>query len=331
MNVLILGGTIFLGRHLVCTLLEHGHTVTLFNRGIHFPDDFPDIEKLRGNRDGDLSALEGRKWDVVIDTCGYVPRIVEMSARLLAENVKQYVFISSVSVYEDNEGVMDESSPVSKLTDTTTEEITTVTYGALKYLCEQSAEAAMPGRVLTIRPGLIVGANDWSGRFAYWVNRAMKGGKVLVPDAQEQVCQFIDVRDLAEWIVLMVENGATGVYNADGDRKITFGDVLKACFAGSNEGKHEFVPVSEEFLLENEVVPYRELPLWVPEAWSNRIFSSEKAIGEGLLYCRLSDTVEDIRLWLLEQETTEKAMGKSMTVERERELVGMWERKEKSL
>lgn len=328
MNVLILGGTIFLGRHLVCTLLEHGHTVTLFNRGVHFADDFPDVEKLRGNRDGNLSALEGRKWDVVIDTCGYVPRIVEMSARLLAENVKRYVFISTVSVYEDNEGIMDESSPVCKLDDTTNEEITPSTYGALKYLCEQAAEEAIPGRVLTVRPGLIVGANDWSGRFSYWVNRALKGGKVLIPDARDQACQFIDVRDLAEWIVLMVEKESTGVYNADGNPNITFGDVLKACFAGSKEGKYEFVPVSEEFLLENEVAPYSELPLWVPNAWGNRIFSSERAVAEGLLYCRLSDTVEDIRLWLLEQETTEKAMGKSMSMERERKLVGKWEGKE---
>ncbi|MBI3259633.1 MAG: NAD-dependent epimerase/dehydratase family protein [Ignavibacteriae bacterium] len=324
MNVLILGGTIFLGRHLVPALQERGHTVTLFNRGIHSPGDFPDVEKLRGNRDGNLSALEGRKWDAVVDTCGYVPRIVSMSARLLAPNIDRYVFISSVSVYEGNDGVMDEESPVSKLTGTTTEEITSETYGGLKYLCEQAAEEAMPGRVLVIRPGLIVGANDWSGRFAYWVNRAMVGGRVLIPDATEQVCQFIDVRDLAEWIADMVEKKATGVYNADGDANITFGNVLKACFSERKAGEYEFVRVNEEFLLENDVVPYREMPLWIPKVWGNRIFSSEKAVKDGLLYCRLSDTIEDIRSWLLTVKPREKALGKSLTGARERELFGKW-------
>ena len=330
MNVLILGGTIFLGRHLVSALQERGHTVTLFNRGVHIADDLQQIEKLHGNRDGDLSALVGRKWDAVIDTCGYVPRIVGMSAQLLAPNVDRYIFISSVSVYQDNEGIMDETSSVIKLSDIKTEEITSETYGGLKYLCEQAAEDAMPGRVLIIRPGLIVGANDWSGRFSYWVNRASTGGKVLVPDASDQECQFIDVRDLAEWITDMVEKKTTGIYNADGDANVTFGNVLKACFSGKRAGEYEFVKVSEEFLLEHEVEPYRELPLWVPKAWGNRIFSSEKAINEGLLYCRLSDTVEDIRSWLLTVKKKEKVLGKSLTAEREQELIEKWKISENS-
>ncbi len=318
MNVLILGGTIFFGRHLVHILQERGHRITLFNRGVHFANDFPDVEKLRGNRDGDLSALKDRKWDVVIDTCGYIPRIVRESAQLLSPNVNRYVFISSVSVYEDAEGLKDETSPVAKLTDETTETITNETYGGLKYLCEQAAENAMPERVLVVRPGLIVGAHDWSGRFAYWVHRGLGGGDVVVPDADEQVCQFIDVRDLAEWIVSMVEKEETGVYNADGSSKIRLGDVIKTCFANKKDTEYKFVAISDEILLENNVAPYTELPLWIPAAWGNRIFSSEKAIQKGLCYRSIDDTIKNIAAWLQTVEPKEKALGKSLTPEREK-------------
>ncbi|MBS1538068.1 MAG: NAD-dependent epimerase/dehydratase family protein [Bacteroidetes bacterium] len=322
MNVLIIGGTVFLGRHLIRALQERRHEVTLFNRGIHFADDFPEIEKLRGNRDGDLSVLKDRKWDAVIDTCGYVPRIVGMSAQFLAESVNTYVFISSVSVYEDSIGDKDEQCPVIKLNDITTEIITGETYGGLKYLCEQSAEEAMPGRVLTIRPGLIVGPNDWSGRFAYWVHRALLGGEVLVPDSLEQVCQFIDVRDLAEWTVKLIENNATGIYNADGNISTKLGDVITACFNSLDSKDYTLVPISEQLLLENAVIPYQELPLWVPSEWGERTFNCDKAIKDGLRYRSLQTTITDTREWLLTVEPREKALGKSLTSSREVELLG---------
>ena len=182
MNLLILGGTVFLGRHLVEAALARGHAVTLFNRGQHNPDLFPEVERLRGDRDGDLQALEGRRWDAVVDTCGYVPRVVRASAEMLAPNVDHYTFISSISVYADtSKPGIDEQAPVGTLDDPTTEEVTGESYGPLKALCEQAAEAAMPGRVLNIRPGLIVGPHDPTDRFTYWVRRVAEGGEVLAP------------------------------------------------------------------------------------------------------------------------------------------------------
>ncbi|MCB0116088.1 MAG: hypothetical protein KDD84_18440, partial [Caldilineaceae bacterium] len=158
MNLLILGGTVFLGRHLVEAALARGHEITLFNRGQHNPDLFPGVEKLRGDRDNDLAALAGRRWDAVIDTCGYIPRAVRQSAQLLADAVDHYTFVSSLSVYADfSKPGIDESAPVGRIDDPTVEQVTGETYGPLKALCEEAAEAAMPGRVFNVRPGLIVG------------------------------------------------------------------------------------------------------------------------------------------------------------------------------
>ena len=170
MNILILGGTVFLGRHLVDAALAHGHTVTLFNRGQHNPDLFPNVEKLRGNRDGDLDALKGRRWDAVIDTCGFIPRTVRASAELLANSVDHYTFISSISALADfSQSDQDENAPVAKLKeDDSSEQVTEDSYGPLKALCEEAVEAAMPNRALVIRPGLIVGPHDPTDRFTYW-------------------------------------------------------------------------------------------------------------------------------------------------------------------
>src|SRR5574337_1126119 len=231
MRLLILGGTVFLGRHLVEVAIARRHEITLFNRGQHNPDLFSHVEKLRGNRDGDLTALQGRRWDVVIDTCGFVPRIVRASTELLADAIDHYVFISSLSVFKDfSVSGMDESAAVSTLADETVEEVNGETYGPLKALCEQAAERVMPGRVLIIRPGLIVGSHDPTDRFAYWPQRVAQGGEVLAPGHPNRAIQMIDVRDLAEWIVQMVETGRSGVYNATGpDYALTMGQLLEAC------------------------------------------------------------------------------------------------------
>ena len=204
MDVLIMGGTGFLGRHLVEAALGEGHRVTLFNRGSSAPDLFPDVETIKGDRELDLSALSGRRWDAAIDTCGYVPRVVRASARLLADAVDHYTFVSSISVYPDAmEPGSDEDAPVQELLDPTVEEVTAKTYGGLKAICEQAAEEEMPGRVLNVRPGLISGPHDPTDRFTYWPRRISAGGEVLAPDSPERQVQFIDVRDLAAWIVRM--------------------------------------------------------------------------------------------------------------------------------
>ncbi len=215
MDLLILGGTGFLGRHLVERALAYGHRVTLFNRGLSGPDLFPEVETIRGDREGNLSALRGRRWDAVIDTCGYVPRVVRASAALLAGAVDHYTFVSSISVYSDAiEPGADEGAPVKELADPTVEEVTGETYGGLKALCERAAEEEMPGKVLNIRPGLISGPHDPTDRFTYWPRRISAGGEVLAPDRLERRVQFIDVRDLAVWIVKMSAERRTGTYNA---------------------------------------------------------------------------------------------------------------------
>src|SRR5688572_19832884 len=242
MKILILGGTAFLGPELVEAAQQHGHELTLFNRGRTNPHVFPDLEKLRGDRDPKkdegLKALEGRKWDAVIDTSGYVPRIVSASAELLAPNIKQHGFVSSISVYpEDHRAGADESAPVGKMQDEPVETMgaSFENYGPLKALCEQAAERAMPGRATNVRPGLIVGPGDPTDRFTYWPVRIDRGGEVLAPSPQDAPVQFIDVRDLAEWIIKLVQDGHAGLFNATGPRgKLSFAEFLYGCKAATN-------------------------------------------------------------------------------------------------
>ncbi|MCE5207811.1 MAG: epimerase, partial [Chloroflexi bacterium] len=208
MKILVIGGTRFLGRAAVEAVLAAGHKVTLFNRGVSNPSLYPQVETIIGDRSMDLSLLKGRSWDAVIDTCGYVPRVVRMSASALSGSVGHYTFISTISVYSETwKTGIDENGVLGVLEDETTEEITGGAYGPLKALCEQAAEDAMPGRVLTIRPGLIVGPHDPTDRFTYWPVRVAQGGEVLAPDSPDYKCQVIDVRDLAEWNIRMIEAG----------------------------------------------------------------------------------------------------------------------------
>jgi 2'-hydroxyisoflavone reductase len=300
-RILILGGTVFLGRHLVDAALIQGHTVTLFNRGQRDPELFPDVEKLRGNRDGDLEALRGRRWDAVIDPSGYVPRVVRASAELLAEAVEHYTFISSLSVYAEfsNPG-LSEDSAVAALPagQEATEEITGETYGALKVLAERAAEAALPGRTLNVRPGLIVGPHDPSDRFTYWPARVARGGEVLAPGNPARPVQFIDVRDLAEWILRLVVDRQTGTFNATGPAEpLAMSDFLETCRAVSaSDARFTWVP--EALLLEHGVTAYTELPLWVPETEGGfDRFDISRALAAGLTFRPVADTVRDTLAW----------------------------------
>jgi len=333
MKLLILGGTIFLGRHLVDAALAAGHQVTLFSRGLHGAQLFPQVEKLRGDRDGGLAALAGRRWDVVIDTCGYVPRLVRASAELLAGSVDHYTFISSISVYRDlDQALVDESSPVGALADESVEEITGESYGPLKALCEQAAEAAMPGRVLHVRPGLIVGPHDPTDRFTYWPWRVAQGGGVLAPGRSERRVELIDGRDLANWIVRMVEARRTGVYNATGPaQELTMGDLLETCRQATG-GHATFTWADEAFLLANGVAPWSELPLWLQEA-DNGVMAVDiqRAIAAGLAFRPLVETVQDTLAWLRADRVS--AVGDlsgvqlraGMAPAREAELLAAWQ------
>ena len=269
MNVLIIGGTRFLGRHLVDAALARGHTVTLFHRGKTNADLFPEVEKLHGDRSIDLSALRGRRWDAVIDTCGYVPAHVKLSAEALADATDLYVFVSSISAYRDSHvAAIDESYPLAMMPAveaakvTSPAQITGENYGPLKVLCEQVVEQALPNHALIIRPGLIVGPFDSSDRFTYWVRRIGRGDDVFIPDTLDQQWQVIDARDLAQWMIVMTEGKRTGAFNATGPaHNLTFGDVIEACRRGDSPAN--FVKVSEQFILDEGIAGWEHLPVWL--------------------------------------------------------------------
>jgi len=327
MRLLILGGTIFLGRHLVDAALARGHTVTLFNRGQHNAELFPQIEKLRGNRDGDLNTLRGKTWDAVIDPCGYFPRIVEMSARFLTDAVGHYTFISSISVYPGTvQPNADETAPVAKISNPAIEEITGETYGPLKALCEQAVERILPNRALVIRPGLIVGSHDPSDRFTYWVNRGARGGETLAPGEPSSRTQFIDVRDLAEWTIRMVEAQRVGIYNATGpDYPLTMQQALDECVRVTASGAR-LTWVAEQFLLDANVGAWIEMPLWVPEK-ENEVgmmqINCAKARADGLTFRPLAETIRDMLAWDATRPA-DYAWRAGMKSEREVGLLAQW-------
>lgn len=325
MKLLILGGTRFLGRALVEAAQNAGDEVTLFNRGQSHPGLYPEVEQLRGDRDGGLDVLRGRRWDAAIDTCGYVPRVVQASAELLADAVDHYTFISSLSVYSDPTIVgMDERAPVGTLADETTEEITGETYGPLKVLCEQAATEAMDGRALAVRSGLLVGPHDPTDRFTYWPVRVARGGEVLAPGRPEDLVQIIDVRDIAEWTLRATKEKLRGSYNATGpDYRLTMGEVLETCRQVSGSDA-QFTWVGEAFLLEQKVAAYTEMPLWVPAEYAGfDTFDVSKALQAGLTFRPLAETVRDTLAWEATRPADWQWRG-GLSPEREAELLQAW-------
>ena len=302
MKILIIGGTRFLGRHLVNSARARGHDVTLFNRGMTNPDLFGDyVEKIEGDRAKDLDQLAGQ-WDAVIDTCGYFPRIVRMSAEALKDKVEKYVFISSISVYADFKKVgINESYPVGKIEDETMEEITGESYGPLKALCEKAAQDVFGIRSLIIRPGLIVGPHDPTDRFTYWPVRIARGGDVLVPDSPTALTQIIDVRDLSDFIVHLIEQNVSGVFNATGE-PLALGTLVETCKQVSGSDAN-FKWASVEFLNENNVAPWSDMPAWLPDTEEEKGFSRvdvSKAMHAGLVLSPLEETIKDTIAWAFE-------------------------------
>lgn len=319
MKLLVLGGTEFLGRAVSDTALERGHELTLFNRGFTNPELYPHVEKLRGDRDGDISALTGRKWDAVIDTSGYVPYVVRASLETLVLS-GHYCFVSSISVYADYSTPMDEDSPVRRLGDDPVDALTRdfSNYGALKALCEDDVREVFDDRALVIRPGLIVGPHDPSGRFTYWPHRIARGGEVLAPAPPDRHAEFVDARDLGSWIVGLCERGVGGTFNAT-HPGISWGELLESCQRGAASSS-TLTWVSDEFLLENEVREWMELPLWVANparAGVNDVIV-DRALAAGLGFRPLVDT---IRGTLDEAQPTEAA---GLSPEREAALLEAW-------
>ena len=319
MKLLIFGGTRFVGCHLVTAGLARGHEITLFDRGKHPSPALTNVETIYGDRHSDLAKLKSRRWDAVVDTCGYLPRIVRASAEILSPSVDRYVFISSLSVYADASILgIDETAPVATLTSEqlktandidSSGQVSAVTYGkmygGLKALCEQAAEEVLPNRVLIIRPGLIVGPYDYTDRFTYWVVRVARGGaagEVLALGRPDRYLQFIDVRDLAEWTVRMIERKETGVYNANSlPNNFTMENVLEECKTAS-ESDASFTWVDDDFLMQEKIAGWSEMPLWIPEEDTPHLkgfmfINCNKAVGAGLSFRPLSDTIKDIQTW----------------------------------
>jgi 2'-hydroxyisoflavone reductase len=326
MKILIIGGTRFLGRHVVDAALQKRHEVTLFNRGKSNPGLFPQVEQLRGDRAGDMQILANRKWDAVIDTCGYVPRVVRKSAELLAGNVGIYVFISTLSVYADfsAEG-LNESSPIGKLEDETTEEITGETYGPLKVLCENEVQKAFPDKALIIRPGLIVGPYDPTDRFTYWPHRIDRGGQVLAPEPKDLSIMYIDARDLSEWIIKLIKKGRTGVFNADGPEEVlSMESFLNQCQQYTSSDAR-LTWVDAQFLLAQKVQPWTDLPMWLPGTGMAGMgsFDVSKALKAGLKFRSLKETVADTLYWV-KRTRSEEPMRAGISLERETQLLAAW-------
>lgn len=325
MNLLVIGGTRFLGRAIVDAAVATGHTVTLFNRGQSNPDLYPGLEQITGDRDGGLVALDGRSWDAVIDTCGYVPRLVAASARYLAPAVDLYTFISTISVYADpSERGITEASAVGELADPDTEEVTGETYGPLKVLCEQAATDAMDDRALLVRSGLIVGPHDPTDRFSYWPHRIARGGTVLAPGEPDRPVQFIDVRDIAAWVVMATEQRLTGPYNVTGpDQPLTMGGLLAAC-RGETGSDTDLTWVDDAFLLSHEIEPFVEMPLWLPEESAGILtVDTSKAQAAGL-HCRpLPETIAATIAWL-RTRPNDHVWRAGISAEREAKLLAAW-------
>ena len=282
MRVMVLGGTAFVGRHLVFAAQAAGHEITLFNRGKSNPHLFPDVEKIVGDRTVDLSPLRGRTWDAVIDTSGYLPRAVKASVGALAG--AHYTFISTLSVYRDWGPLVDESAPLAAIADPAIEEVNGETYGPLKALCEKA------GPSLILRPGLIVGPFDATGRFSYWPKRVRKGGPILAPGRPQRHVQFIDARDLAEWAVRLIGQRVTGIFNVvTPPRALTMEQFLIECGGGDLRW------VGDEILLRHSVVPYMEMPMWIPRVDDQ--FSCQRAIEAGITFRPLRRTLEDVMAW----------------------------------
>jgi 2'-hydroxyisoflavone reductase len=298
MKLLVLGGTKFLGRHAVDAALAGGHDVTIFTRGQTNPELFPEVERLHGDRDGDLDALHGRTWDGVVDTSGYVPRIVRQSAELLHDRVGRYVFVSSISVYDDFSAPITEASRLAELEDAATEEIMEH-YGALKAACEHVVEEIYGDRSARVRAGLIVGPHDSTDRFTYWPRRIALGGEVLGPGDPDAPVQFIDARDLAAWLVQLALEGPGGTYNATGPAQLlTFGQLLDRMrdAIGSDAS---VVWLDDERVLEAGVQPWMELPLWLPGSEHAGMARADisRALAAGLRFRPVEETIVDTLVW----------------------------------
>jgi 2'-hydroxyisoflavone reductase len=322
-KLLLLGGTKFLGRATVDAALERGHDVTLFTRGETNPELFPETEKLRGDRSAGLSGLEGRTWDAVVDTSGYIPGVVRASAEVLRDSVGRYLFVSSISAYADfSAGPSEESKRAELAEGQPVDEMLPEyeNYGPLKAMCEDAVTDVFGDRAVIIRPGLIVGPHDPTGRFTYWPHRIARGSEFVVPATADGQFQIIDARDLGAWLIGLLERGESGAFNAT-HPGLTWAELVESALRVTGSDARP-VWIDEDWLAEQGVGEWMELPMWLrdPEWVGMNRADVSRALGSGLTFRPLDETVGGT---LDQAETTDEA---GLKPERERELLEAWAR-----
>ncbi len=331
-QVLVLGGTRFIGPPIVEALIARGHHVALFNRGKTNPELFPECEKLRGDRDGDLSALVGREWDSVIDTWTDMPRHVRSASELLREHVGQYLFVSSLNAVADlSQANLNESAPKTPYDPAKDDDASPELFGPRKSRCEDLLAELVPTKHTVVRPGLIVGPRDASDRFTYWPVRIARGGEVLAPGDGNDPTQIIDARDLGEFVATLVEHKTFGTFNVVGpDRKLTMREVLETCASVAQSGA-KLTWVDRSFLFEHQVAPWTDLPAWLPSVEPGQAFwtiDASKAIGAGLRFRPLTATVRDtLEWWKTLPDDRRAKLKRGLSPERESELLAAWHAK----
>ncbi len=332
MKLLVVGGTRFLGRATVEAALAAGHEPSLLHRGRTNPGLFPDLEHLHGDRDGDLApVLGGRRFDAVIDTCGYTPAQVRAVADGL-DGEPHVVFVSSISVYRmPVTAGADESAPLDTMPDDAPEVVTGATYGPLKSRCEREWDRLAPGRTAHVRAGLIVGPHDYTERLPHWLRRVAAGGEMLAPGRPDRRLQLVDAGDLGAWMVRLAERRVTGTFHGTGPvEPYTFGGLLEAMrrVTGSDA---RFTWVDDAFLTEHAVEAWTELPLWIPaELGGFTDVDVRRAIAAGLTFRPIEDTLRAVAAWdatrTPEQRVPQMSLAPKppLSRERERELLAVW-------
>ena len=340
LKILVLGGTGLIGPPMVKYALARGHEVTLFNRGKTNTQLFPELEKIRGDRNDDISALgavvaTGRSWDVVIDNTASIPRWVEESAQLLKDNAGLYLYTSSISAYADHTTPnADETAPVGTISDEeaaevkTNQDITGENYGPLKARCEKAAQNAFPGHCIVVRPGLIVGPGDYSDRFTYWPVRIHRGGEVMAPGNPTDPVQFIDCRDLGEWYIRLVENKAVGVYNGTGPASAMSVSEMLYGIRATTADPVSFTWVPADFLKGHEVEEWMHMTVWVPPEGEYAGFSSssiQRALDAGLTFRPLAVTaVDTVVYWNSLPEERRAKPRAGLDAEKEKQVLAAW-------
>lgn len=322
LRVLFLGGTGFIGPHQVRYAMYRGHTVTLFNRGRTNPGLFPGVETLIGDRDGDLDALRGKEWDVVIDNSGYVPRHVRDSAELLKDSVGRYLFTSTGSVYNFDQDYLDEDSEVLPIEDPTSEDVNRY-YGPLKVLCEQAVMDTFGSRGTVVRLHVVAGPGDPTDRFTYWPVRIDRGGEVVAPGEVDNPVQYIDVRDLAEFQTLLLERDTHGTFNAAGP---TLDEMGRAEFLygvrAITSSNVSFTWVDESFLRERQIGYPLSYSQNGPGRGACRV-RSHRGVAAGLKFRPLAVTALDTLEWF-KAEPEERRTELQLNLERDAEMLAEW-------